>query len=108
MAAGDATAAELTQARYTVSRYKAVFGGDLPHGWFEQRHILPRLSSPLRTPPTNPSLRVPRCRPMTLTAANEKVAAQKAVLAAKKQEKEAAKASSLLHPRTRPPHPTPH
>jgi hypothetical protein len=45
---------------------------------------------------------------MTLTAANEKVAAQKAVLAAKKQEKEAAMASSLLHPRTRPPHPTPH
>lgn len=26
-------AAELLTARYTVSRYKAVFGGDLPAGW---------------------------------------------------------------------------
>ena len=26
-------AAELCKARYTVSRYKAIFGGDLPAGW---------------------------------------------------------------------------
>ncbi len=88
-------AAQLLTARYTLSRYKAVFGGDLPAGWgmgiMEADDSASRRPSSRATPhpPTHtPQLRAHDPPPPLLAAVIKKA---KAASALKKQQKEDAK-----------------